>query len=184
MMSAKMTLGQTAEIPGPKKANLFPKPGVAGAMIKRAKRALLVIGSNGGKMKTKDGDLVDSAIRMAENGNISVVATGHMLGEFMSRKAENVYSMQLMNLGDRLRDPNWKGLDGGGHYDLVVFTGFPYYLEWLVLSGLKNFAPGLRTVSLEKSYQPNASWSLGMMPEGKWEEALDEILSILEEEKS
>jgi acetyl-CoA decarbonylase/synthase complex subunit epsilon len=133
---------------------------------------------------TKDGDLVDSAIRMSKNGNISVVATGHTVSEFLRRGSKSIYSIQIMNLGDRLRDPNWEGFDGDGPYDLVVFTGFPYYIEWLVQSGLKNFAPDLRTVSLEETYQPNASWSLGTLPEGGWKEVIDEILSVLEEEKS
>jgi acetyl-CoA decarbonylase/synthase complex subunit epsilon len=89
--------------------------------------------------------------------------------------------MPLMNLGDRLRDPNWEGFDGDGAYDLVVFAGIPYYMEWLVLSGLKNFAQDLRTVSLDKSYQPNASWSLGTMPEEDWKEVIDVIVSNIEE---
>lgn len=183
-MSGKATLGQTAEIPGPKKAHIFPKPAVAAAMVKRAKRCLLVVGSKAPLMKTKDGNLVDSAIRMSKKGNISVAATGHIVSEFLKRGSKGTNSIQIMNLGDRLRDPSWEGFDGGGPYDLVVFTGFPYYIEWLVQSGLKNFAPDLRTISLEKTYQPNASWSLGTFPEGGWEEVLDEILTVLEEEKS
>jgi acetyl-CoA decarbonylase/synthase complex subunit epsilon len=156
-MSGKATLGQTAEIPGPKKANIFPKPAVAAAMVKRAKRCLLVVGSKSPVMATADGDLVDSAIRMSKNSNVTVAATGHTVSEFLRRGFEDVYSIQIMNLGDRLRDPNWGGFDGGGPYDLVVFTGFPYYIEWLVQSGLKNFAPDLRTISLEETYQPNAA---------------------------
>jgi acetyl-CoA decarbonylase/synthase complex subunit epsilon len=89
--------------------------------------------------------------------------------------------MPLMNLGDRLRDPNWKGFDGEGQYDLVVFAGLPYYLEWLVLNGLKHFAAGLTTISFDASYQPNASWSLGTMREEEWKEVIDRIASILEE---
>jgi len=183
-MSAKATLGQTAEIPGPKKANIFPKPTVAAAMMKRAERCLLVVGSKAPVMETKDGNLVDSAIRMSKSGNITVVATGHVVSNFLKKGAEGTRSIQIMNLGDRLRDPNWNGLDGGGPYDLVVFTGFPYYIEWLVQSGLKNFAPDLRTISLEETYQPNASWSLGTLPKGGWKEVIDEILSVLEEGKA
>ena len=183
-MSVKATLGQTGMVPGPKKAHIFPKPVVAAAMIKRSKRCLLIVGSKASSMTTRDGDLVDSAIRMSKNGNIAVVATGHTVSKFLKKGAEGTHSIQIMNLGDRLRDPKWEGLDGGGPYDLVVFTGFPYYIEWLVQSGLKNFAPDLRTISLEETYQPNASWSLGTLPEGEWKDVIDEILSVLEEEKS
>jgi acetyl-CoA decarbonylase/synthase complex subunit epsilon len=179
-MSAKPILGQTAEIAGPKKAFLIPKPEVAASMVKRAKRPLLIVGSNAGKIRTRDGDLIDSAIRALKTGKVTVVATGHLIKEFRDRNAGGVHSMHLMNLGDRLRDPDWEGLDGEGQYDLAVFVGFPYYMEWLVLSGLKSFAQDLRTMSLDNSYQPNASWSLGAMPEDDWEEVLDVIVSNIE----
>ena len=179
-MAAKMIPGQTAEIAGPKKAFVFPKPEVAASMIKRAKRPLVVIGSEAIKIETKDGDFVDTATRLLKNG-LTVVATGHLVGEFRKRGADGVHSMSLMNLGDRLRDPEWEGFDGDGVYDLVVFAGFAYYMEWLVLSGLKNFAQDLRTISLDSSYQPNASWSLGTMPEGEWKEVIDVIMKGIEE---
>ncbi len=180
-MSAKPILGQTAEIAGPKKAFLIPKPDVAASMIKRAKRPLLIVGSNSKEIKTKDGDLIDSAIRILKTGRMAVVATGHLIKEFRDRNARGVHSMHLMNLGDRLRDPDWEGLDGEGPYDLAVFVAFPYYMEWLVLSGLKSFAQNLRTISLDNSYQPNASWSFGTMPDDDWEEVLDVIVSNIEE---
>ena len=122
-MSAKPILGQTAEIAGPKKAFIIPKPEVAASMIRRAKRPLLIVGSNSREIQTKDGDLFDSAIRVLKTGRMTVVATGHLIKEFRDRNAEGVHSMQLMNLGDRLRDPDWEGLDGEGPYDLVVFVG-------------------------------------------------------------
>ena len=158
-MAARMIPGQTAEIAGPKKALVIPKPEVAASMIKRAKRPLLVVGSKAVDVKTEDGDLIDTAIRLSATGKFSVVATAHLIGEFLKRNAEGVHSMQMMNLGDRLRDPDWTGLDGEGAYDLVVFTGTIYYIEWLVESGLKNFASDLRTISLNRHYQPNAHWA-------------------------
>ena len=133
-MSSKMTLGQTAEIPGPKKAFVIPKPEVAASMMKRAKRTLLVVGSKAGEIRTRDGDLIDTVMKMSKSGKVTVVATAHLVNEFRKRGEENIYSIQLMNLGDRLRDPEWKGLDGKGVYDLVVFVGSLYYMEWLVQS--------------------------------------------------
>jgi acetyl-CoA decarbonylase/synthase complex subunit epsilon len=183
MMAANMKTGQIAEIAGPKKANIFPNANVAASLIIRAKRPLLVIGSEGRKIKTNDGDLIDSAIRAMNNSKITVVATGHLVGEFRNRGVETAYSMSIFVLGDKLRNPDWKGFDGKGSYDLVIFAGFPYYVEWLVESGLKSFAMNLRTVSLERSYQPNAQWSLGWMPEPDWRHSLDTIISRLEEGK-
>ena len=174
-MSAKQRPGQTAEIAGPKHAKVFPNPAVAASMIKRAKRPLFVIGSNAPETEIEDGDLIDYAIKIGKKGNIALAATGHLIGEFMKRKAENVYSIPFMNLGDRLRDTDWKGFDGEGQYDLVIFTGSQYYMEWLVLSGLKNFAQNLRTISLGNLYQPNASWSIGTVNHTTWMSMLKEI---------
>ena len=181
-MAAKMNTGQTAEIAGPKKANIFPNADVAANLIRKAKRPLLVVGSESTKLKTNDGDLVDSAIRAIKNRKLSVVATGHLVGEFRKRGVDEAYSMSIFVLGKHLSDPEWRGFDGKGPYDAVVFAGFAYYMEWLVESGLKNFSK-LRTISLERSYQPNAEWSLGWMPEPDWRETIDKIVSRLEEGK-
>jgi acetyl-CoA decarbonylase/synthase complex subunit epsilon len=111
-----------------------------------------------------------------------IAVTGHLISEFKKREINNIHSISVMDLGNKLTDPNWDGLDGEGHYDLVIFAGFPYYIEWLVLSGLKNFAPELKTISLDSSYQPNASWSLTTMRNEKWKEFLKEVLSLMEED--
>ena len=181
-MSTKTKLGQTAEIAGPTKANIFPNGNVAASLISKAKRPLLVVGSHSIKTETNDGDLVDSAIRALKNPKVSAVATAHMVGEFRKRGDEKAKSMSLFVLGKYLSDPEWMGLDGKGPYDAVVFMGFAYYMEWLVESGLKNFAMSLRTVSLDRNYQPNAKWSLGWMPEPDWKESIEIIVSRLEEE--
>jgi acetyl-CoA decarbonylase/synthase complex subunit epsilon len=67
--------------------------------------------------------------------------------------------MSAMDIGNRLVDPSWQGLDGKGHPDLAMFVGLPYYMEALILSGLKHFAPDLRTMTLDNLYHPHASWS-------------------------
>jgi len=181
-VAAKMNTGQTAEIAGPKKANIFPSPDVAANLITRAKRPLLVVGSESTEVKTNDGDLVDTAIRAMKNERLTVVATGHMVGEFRRRGADRARSMSIFVLGKHLSDPDWRGFDGLGSYDAVVLAGLPYYMEWLLESGLKNFSD-LRTISLERSYQPNAEWSLGWMPEPDWRETIDKIVTRLEEGK-
>jgi acetyl-CoA decarbonylase/synthase complex subunit epsilon len=181
-VAAKMNTGQTAEIAGPKKANVFPSSDVAANLIARAKRPLLVVGSKSTEVKTNDGDLVDTAIRAMRNDRLTVVATGHLVGEFRRRGADRARSMSIFVLGKHLSDPDWRGFDGLGSYDAVVLAGLPYYMEWLLESGLKNFSD-LRTISLERSYQPNAEWSLGWMPEPVWRETIDKIVSRLEEGK-
>jgi len=96
-MAARTIPGQTAEIPGPKKAFVIPKPEVAAAMIKRAKRALLIVGSEAINLKTEDGDFVDTAIRLAGIDNVTIAATGNLIKEFRERNIKGVHSMSLMN---------------------------------------------------------------------------------------
>ena len=182
-MSSSMNPGQTAEIAGPKKAFLITKPSVAVSMIKRANRPLLVVGAQATNIETKDGDLIDTVSRLADYQEITVAVTGHLIGLFRGRGVSQAYSMPLMSLGDRLKSGNWEGFDGKGSYDLVLFAGHQYYLAWLVLSGLKNFASDLTTISLSASYQPNATWSLGSIVHQQWMEQLDEIVQQLEVEK-
>ena len=180
-MSANLKPGSTAEIAGPKQALLISKPSVAASMIKRAKRVLLVIGSQSPKIQTVDGDLVDSAARLSKSVGMDIAVTGHLIGEFRKRGIDNTYSMPIMSVGERLRDPEWKGFDGSSPYSLVIFMGLPYHIAWLVLNGLKHFAPHLTTMSLGASYQPNASWSTGSINEEKWRTEFNTIIESLEE---
>jgi acetyl-CoA decarbonylase/synthase complex subunit epsilon len=177
-----MTPGQTAEIAGPKKAFTMNNPKIVASMIKRAKNPLLVIGSKSPETETVDGTLIDTAVKIASYTKMALAVTGHLISEFSSREISNIHSVSIMELGNQLSDHKWQGLNGEGVYDLVIFAGIPYYMEWLVLSGLKNFAPELKTVSLEPSYQPNASWSLATMPKEKWKNFLEEVLNLLEED--
>jgi len=179
-MSAALESWQRAEIPGPKKALGISKPEVVSAMVKREKRALLVVGSEALNVETKDGNLVDSAIRLGKTRKIQVAATGHLLGEFIKRGFKEAFSIPVFNLGDRLKDPEWEGLDGKGSYGLVLLVGFTYYYEWLLLSGLKHFASHLRTISLHRFYQPNASWSIPNSSSEDWKGYLDKIIGDLE----
>jgi len=179
-VSSPVQSWQTAEIPGPKRAFVISKPDVVSAMIGKTGRVLVVVGSDAGKIKTKDGDLVDSMIRLSKTGKVQLAATGHLAGEFVRRGFNEIRSTPLFNLGDRLRDPAWKGLDGEGPYGLVIFVGFLYYYEWLVLSGLKHFASHLRTISLGQFYQPHSSFSFLNSSSEEWTGYLDKIIHDLE----
>jgi acetyl-CoA decarbonylase/synthase complex subunit epsilon len=150
---------QCAEVAATKKANPITKPEVAVAMIKRAARPLLVVGSNATERYLGDKQLIDYLIDFAKASKVQVVATAHMVGEFVKRGYEPAGFMSAMDIGNRLVDPSWQGLDGKGHPDLAMFVALPYYMEALILSGLKHFAPDLRTMTLDNLYHPHASWS-------------------------
>lgn len=174
---------QRAEVGGPKKALLITKPAVVVTMIKKAKRPLLIIGHEAvGKTLSDNKALIDYVVQLARKGKIPVVATAHIVGEFLKKNFERVFSMPAVDITNRLMDAEWKGLDGMGQYDLALFLGLPYFMEWILLNSLKHYAPSLKTISLDKAYQPNASWSFSNLTVENWTESLGEIIGKLEGE--
>ncbi len=166
---------QRGEIPGPIKAFAIKEPRTIATILKRAKRPLLVAGHKILEYRDKGIDLVEYLGELSRLIGGRIVATSHVVTEFRARGYE-AYFIPPMELLDRLMDPEWKGLDGEGNYDLVVFIGMYYYMEWLILSGLKHFAyKHLKTVTLDPYYQPHANWSLPNMPVEKWIKYLDEL---------
>jgi len=170
---------QTAEIPGPKKALIISKPEVVVAMVKRAKRPILIVGHKAVEAEAEDKKPIDFMIQIASSMETPVVATAHMIKEFLERGFEKAFHMPIVDITNRLQDPAWKGLDGKGQYDLAIIVGIPYYMEWLVLSSLKHFSE-LKTISLERFYQPNATWSFPNISIKEWANSLEKIVSGLE----
>jgi acetyl-CoA decarbonylase/synthase complex subunit epsilon len=168
---------QCAEIAATKKANAITKPEVAVALIKKATRPILVVGSNATRRTLKGKLLIDYLIDFARASRVPVVATAHMVGEFLKRGYEPAEFMSAMDIGNRLVDPEWQGIDGKGHHDLALFIGMPYYMESLILSGLKHFAPDLRTMTIDNAYHPHASWSFPNLSVQDWAQNLEIIIS-------
>ena len=71
---------QKAEIAGPKKALVILKPEVVVAMVKKAKRPILVVGHEAVDIEAGEGKLIDQAINIARAKNMAVVATAHIVG--------------------------------------------------------------------------------------------------------
>ena len=178
-MSAKAESWQTAEIPGPKKALLILKPEVVSAMIKRAKRPILIVGHHAAEDYSEDIKMIDYAIRIGKTTRMPVIATAHTVSEFIKRGFQPAASMPAMDIGDRLTDPAWKGLDGEGPYDLALFMGLPYYMGFVILAGLKSFSTDLKTISLNRFYNPHASWSFPNISIGNWKESFNIIVNKL-----
>lgn len=171
---------QLAEIPGPKRALVFAKPEAVTTMIKRAKRPILVVGHNIINDEVGE-EAINLVISIANTTNIPMVATAHMISEFYKRGVCPTSWMSLVDFTNRLQDPNWKGLDGGGNYDLALFVGIPYPLGWLILSSLKHFSSSdLTTANLDRFYQPNATCSFSNLPVEKWIENLRTIANALQ----
>ena len=180
-MSVKAEPWQKAEIAGPKKALLIMKPEVVAAMVKRAKRPILVVGHQAAEDYSADVKMIDYAIRMSKAAAIPVVATAHMTAEFIKRGFQPAFWMSAMDIGSRLRDHQWNGLDGAGPHDLAMFMGLPYYMDFLIMAGLKHFSDSLKTISLNRFYNPHASWSFPNLSVKDWNDGFEIIVKKLGE---
>jgi len=178
-MGVKAEPWQKAEIAGPKKALLISKPEVVVALVKRAKRPILIVGHLAAEDYSDDVKMIDYAIRMSKTAGVPVVATAHTVSEFIKRDFGSATHMHAMDIGNRLTDPEWKGLDGMGSYDLALFMGLPYYMEFVILAGLKSFATNLKTISLDRFYNPHATWSFPNLSVKGWTESFETMLNKL-----
>ena len=100
--------------------------------------------------------------------------------EFVERGFQPEGWMPVVDIANRLRDPEWRGLDSKGQYDLALFVGIQYYMVWVILSGLKHFSSRLKTISLDRFYQPHASWSFPNISPDEWKENLKMIEKEIE----
>ncbi|HID20387.1 MAG TPA: CO dehydrogenase/acetyl-CoA synthase complex subunit epsilon [Methanophagales archaeon] len=169
---------QTANVPGPKQAKILT-PLTAAKMIKRAKRPLFIVGSLVLETELNGKSLMDYAIEIAKESKMPTVAVAHTVKEFMEKEFQPDASMPVINIIDRLRDADWKGVKGEGQHDRVVFLGVLYYIGSQGLSTLKHFAPWLRTITLCRFFHPNADMSFPNMSDEEWESYLNEVTEKL-----
>jgi acetyl-CoA decarbonylase/synthase complex subunit epsilon len=167
---------QTAEIPGPKRALVISNPKIVSALVKRSKKPILIVGHKAAEMKISEKPLIEYIIRFSESANLLVVSAPTIQRKFIERGFNKIVGMPLVDVANRLTDPDWMGFNNDGSYDLALFIGFEYYVGWLILSGLKHFSPNLKTVSLDIYYQPHASWSFPNMSQDEWEKNLNLIV--------
>jgi acetyl-CoA decarbonylase/synthase complex subunit epsilon len=169
-----------AEMGGTTRASVISKPEVVAALMKRAKRPLLIVGHETAACGPECEAITEFIEGAARARRISVLATSHSVKDLISKGIKVEVVMGGMEIVDRLCDPAWIGLDGEGQYDLVLIAGISYSLCWVLLSGIRNGAPALKTITLDRVYHPNASWSFGNLAVGPWREQLQAILSLLE----
>jgi acetyl-CoA decarbonylase/synthase complex subunit epsilon len=147
-------------------------------MIKRAKRPILVVGYLSTKTDKDTGKMIEYAIRLNKATGVPIVATAHTIKEFVKQGFNDATQMNAMDIGNRLKDPNWEGLDGKGSYDVALFMGWPYYMEFVIMSGLKHFSK-LRTITLDRYYNPHASWSFPNLKVEEWNQSFETIIKTL-----
>ncbi|HJH32156.1 MAG TPA: CO dehydrogenase/acetyl-CoA synthase complex subunit epsilon [Methanosarcinaceae archaeon] len=148
------------------------QPKIAAKMISKAKRPLFVVSSI-----VLDEDLLKRAIPIANKTGMQIAATGTSIKGFLNEDVKAKY-INIHALAAYLGDTGWNGLDGEGHYDLIIVLAHKKYYINQVLSGLKNFTD-LTTLSIDRHYLQNASMSFGNLKPETHLEALDELIDNL-----
>lgn len=171
-----------AESPGPTKSLVIAKPEVVLAMMKKAKNPILVVGHEAAEIDLGGKRPIDYAIRISRATGIPIVATAQTIAEFLKLGFQPAAWMSAVNISSRLADPNWSVSDRGAPHDLALFMGIPYSMEWSIQSGLKSFAPHLRTISLSRFYQPHSNWSFPNLSLEDWRKNLEAIAQGVERE--
>lgn len=167
-MNERVIPWQPTVIAGPKQA-LLVTPETAKMMLQKAKRPLMIIGP-----LLNDSPVQVLATKIAEKWNIPIVSTGNAFKSLneagIQSKAYGV--VEIVNL---LKDPDWKGVDGEGQHDLIMFIGVIYYIGSQGLSTLKHFAPHLKTLTLCKFFHSNADASFPNMKDEEWYRYLEKL---------
>jgi len=152
------------------------------ALIKQAKRPLLVLGpklleeSLGGKL------LLEWALEIAKAASLPICATAHVKGKLVPLGIKPDSEYDAVEIVNHLKDPKWQGVKKEGNHDLVIFFGFRTDFGNQSLSVLKHFAPHLRTMTLCKYVFPNADYSLpNFRKDEDWQTFLEELVSGLKE---
>ncbi|MCS7139832.1 MAG: CO dehydrogenase/acetyl-CoA synthase complex subunit epsilon [Candidatus Nezhaarchaeota archaeon] len=166
---------QWGNVPGHEMATPV-KGDVVAKLIKASKRPLVVVG--GAALKEKWGDklLIDFVAELAKAG-MPVIATAHVYKALRDRGVEPAAIMSLADITNRLQDPAWS-IDGKGPHDLIIYVGILYQFQSQMLSTLKSFT-NLRTLSLDRYFQPNATFSMPNLRQEEWEQALNNVLTVL-----
>ncbi len=167
---------EMAQIPGPEMAKTY-MPKVIAAIIKKSKRPLLVVGAE----LFDDPVMFEKMIEIGKTG-IPIAATAHSVKGFVDRGyMNNVYQIGLHPLTANLRFPDWKGLDGQGQYDTVIFMGIFYKFANAMFATLKNFNRDIKRVSIDRYYHVNANMTFGNMAfdTDNYHAAVDEIIAAL-----
>jgi len=165
----RTTPWQPTVIAGPRHALLLT-PAIAKMMLKKAKRPLFVIGS----LIEDDKEVLSLCTDMVNEWNLPVAATGNIHKTLVEKgiKSKRYGTIEIVNL---LKDPEWKGINGEGSHDLVLFVGVTYYLASQGLSSLKHFAPHLKTLTLCKYFHSNANASFPNMSDSEWKKYLEKM---------
>ncbi|MHA1380599.1 MAG: CO dehydrogenase/acetyl-CoA synthase complex subunit epsilon [Candidatus Helarchaeota archaeon] len=169
---------QPAAVCGPTAGTPIAKPIALGKMIAKAKRPIIVVGVEGLLNDVSDGKKIIDLIIEAGKKGIPIVATAHSSKYLLERSFKPNWVTDSNNITNRLSDPDWKGIDGKGNYDIAAYICINYMLQVTLLNCLKNYAyKHLKTISLDRFFFPNATYSLANLKKEEYKTAILEIFN-------
>ena len=167
---------------GTKSAKVMDDASEYAALIKRAKRPLLVLGPKLAESSLGDKLLLEYALEIAGAVGMPTCATAHIKGKMVELGASPDSEYDVVEIVNHLKDPDWQGVKKEGNHDLVLFFGIRTDLGNQGLSPLKHFAPHLKTMTLCKYVFPNADYSLAnIRKDEQWKTFLEDLISKLKE---
>ena len=167
---------------GVKSAIILDNASEYAALIKQAKRPLLVLGPQLLEQSLGGKPLLEWALEIAKAARLPICATAHVKGKMLPLGVKPDSELDAVEIVNHLKDPKWKGVRKEGNHDLVIFFGFRTDFGNQSLSVLKHFAPHLRTMTLCKYVFPNADYSLpNLRKDEDWQKFLEELIACLKE---
>lgn len=178
-MSLQPKPWRKSEIAQPICGSAIREPDAVVQLLDKAKRPLLIAGHRVAYPDNEnEAPYLEHILRLAKTRSLPVVACSNTVKAFLDAKHPVASWLSSMDTVNRLCDPNWKGFDGKGPYDLVMMTGLPYEMTEMLLNTLKHFT-AIKTVCLDRYYQPNATLAYPNLRSAKWLSELERLTKLL-----
>lgn len=135
-------------------------PKVYAEHLGRAKNPLFIIGP-GLMIDHAKGKLpIDWAVDVAKAGDMAVCATADTAGPLIERGLKPDLSCGILEItGLYLVDAEWRGVNGKGQHDWVLFNGIPCFFAERALTTLLRYAPWLKTYTICPRTHHNADYT-------------------------
>ena len=157
---------------GPNAGTPAAKPAILGKLIKKASKAVLIVGTEGLMEDINGKPLIDFIIEAGGKG-IEVFATAHSSKFFAEKGFKPTKILTSADATNIVADP-----DMG--YDLAAYIAMPYYLVTTLFNHTKNYAyKHLKAICLDRYFHPNANFSLPNLKKEEYKAAIAEIFAEL-----
>jgi len=156
--------------------------------FKKAKNPLFIVGPGLLTSGVKGGRLpIDDAADIAKAGNFPVCATGDTAKFLEERGVKVDMDCGILEIcGLYLTDASWKGVNGKGQHDFILFNGIPCFFAERALNTLRQYAPWLKTHTVCHRFHHSADYTWPRQNKtayGKYKANFIELLKKAREEK-